>query len=315
MTTLSNLKLLKQIFPSPKYKGYCGKICIIGGNENYTGAPYYSAISSLRFGADLAHIYCSKQNSTVISSYSPELIVHPFLFGLEDIGDVPAYVDVDRTPAFNRLEANVEVWFERFSAFVLGPGLGGRDCPGIMNTQIKLFINNFPKDKPLIIDADGLWFLSQFYDNWDDLPELTILTPNTVEYMRLKKTDFDLSKFYILEKGEVDKLHYKNKTIELQSSEKSSENYNSKGMSRRPGGQGDILAGMIATIACWYNNYSENEEFRSEENFVSVLSAGCEILRLAQERAFSKKFRGTISSDVIEEIPGVVYEHVLNYEF
>ena len=30
-------------------------------------------------GADLVHVFCAKQASTVIKTYSPELIVLPFL--------------------------------------------------------------------------------------------------------------------------------------------------------------------------------------------------------------------------------------------
>lgn len=30
-------------------------------------------------GADLSHVFCTKDAATVIKSYSPELIVHPIL--------------------------------------------------------------------------------------------------------------------------------------------------------------------------------------------------------------------------------------------
>lgn len=30
-------------------------------------------------GADLSHVFCTKDAATVIKSYSPELIVHPVL--------------------------------------------------------------------------------------------------------------------------------------------------------------------------------------------------------------------------------------------
>lgn len=45
----------------------------------YTGAPYFSAISALKTGADLVHVFCEREAGQVIKAYSPELIVHPVL--------------------------------------------------------------------------------------------------------------------------------------------------------------------------------------------------------------------------------------------
>ena len=52
----------------------------------HSGAPYYAAISSLKAGADLSHVYCMEAAASVIKSYSPELIVHPVLVGLNHFG-------------------------------------------------------------------------------------------------------------------------------------------------------------------------------------------------------------------------------------
>lgn len=53
------------------YKGDNGRIGVIGGSYEFTGAPFYSAISALKSGADLAHIFCSKSSSISIKAYSP----------------------------------------------------------------------------------------------------------------------------------------------------------------------------------------------------------------------------------------------------
>ena len=44
----------------------------------YTGAPYYAGMASLRFGADLAFVFSSEAASGPIKGYSPELMVVPF---------------------------------------------------------------------------------------------------------------------------------------------------------------------------------------------------------------------------------------------
>lgn len=34
-------------------KGQLGRVAVIGGSEDYTGAPYFSAMASARLGADM----------------------------------------------------------------------------------------------------------------------------------------------------------------------------------------------------------------------------------------------------------------------
>ncbi|KAK9877624.1 hypothetical protein WA026_019294 [Henosepilachna vigintioctopunctata] len=41
-----------------KHKRQAGRICVFGGSLEYTGAPYYAAITSLKVGADLVYVFC-----------------------------------------------------------------------------------------------------------------------------------------------------------------------------------------------------------------------------------------------------------------
>ncbi|XP_034521369.1 ATP-dependent (S)-NAD(P)H-hydrate dehydratase isoform X1 [Ailuropoda melanoleuca] len=107
----TTLQLVRNIIPpltSKKHKGQDGRIGIVGGCQEYTGAPYFAAISALKVGADLSHVFCTREAAPVIKSYSPELIVHPVL-------DRPSAV------------SNVEEWLPRLHALVVGPGLGRDD--------------------------------------------------------------------------------------------------------------------------------------------------------------------------------------------
>ena len=65
-------------------KGESGRIGILGGCFQYTGAPYYAAISALYSGADIVHIFCAYQAAIPIKSYSPEIIVHPCILDSEE---------------------------------------------------------------------------------------------------------------------------------------------------------------------------------------------------------------------------------------
>lgn len=178
--------------------------------------------------------------------------------------------------------------------------------------MIKLILSNLPKNKPLIIDADGLWFLSKFYDTWPELPKLTILTPNVVEWSRIKKMYSEddhleehersklfknfLQKVIVLEKGEIDQI-----TIYGQSSELPLNKLPE--IDRRCGGQGDILTGILATYLNWFM-MGDNHDSEILEIFIQ---AACETMRVAGLQAFEKKYYGTLATDIIEEIPSVFY--------
>ncbi|XP_036156309.1 ATP-dependent (S)-NAD(P)H-hydrate dehydratase isoform X5 [Myotis myotis] len=108
----NTFQLVKNIIPpltTKKHKGQDGRIGIVGGSQEYTGAPYFAAISALKVGADLSHVFCTREAAPVIKSYSPELIVHPVL-------DSPDAVH------------EVEKWLPRLHALVVGPGLGREEA-------------------------------------------------------------------------------------------------------------------------------------------------------------------------------------------
>lgn len=52
-----------------------GRVGIFGGSKDYTGAPFYASIASLRMGADLAYVFTAQEAAPAIKAYSPELMV------------------------------------------------------------------------------------------------------------------------------------------------------------------------------------------------------------------------------------------------
>lgn len=84
------------------HKGQHGKVSVIGGNRDFTGAPYFSAYSAMQAGADYGNVCCTPDAAAVIKTYAPELIVIPCMLQLSDICDhwvrpcnascMPAYV-------------------------------------------------------------------------------------------------------------------------------------------------------------------------------------------------------------------------------
>ena len=90
---LATLRLLVPTLTAERYKGQAGKVAVVGGCADYTGAPYYAAASALKLGvrlcpcvvlrlpfmphdrslsvtpsapqADLSHVFCSDAATTV----------------------------------------------------------------------------------------------------------------------------------------------------------------------------------------------------------------------------------------------------------
>ncbi|XP_055694940.1 ATP-dependent (S)-NAD(P)H-hydrate dehydratase [Lutzomyia longipalpis] len=268
------------------HKGQAGRIGIIGGSVEYTGAPYFAGISALRVGADLVHIFCCQSAATVIKSYSPELIVHPVL-------DLPCAME------------KMEKWLDRLHVLVIGPGLG-RDHIVLENVA-ELMKHIRHSGIKVIFDADALHLLTLDLSLVRDLNG-AILTPNAVEFRRLfgeTKSTVDLKEFIgknvtVLEKGLSDRIYDVTLTNQVYPLPPG-------GSARRCGGQGDLLAGALATFYCWALNHKQENNPALVACFAaSFLTKHC------NEEAFREKGRGTLCGDMIEQIPKIFrkyFEH------
>jgi ATP-dependent NAD(P)H-hydrate dehydratase len=282
------------------YKGRAGRIGVIGGSLEYTGAPYFCAISALKVGCDLSHVFCPRDAAPVIKSYSPELIVHPIL----DAG--------------NALEL-IKPWLPRLHVLVIGPGLG-RD-PSILGTvgSIIQFCRDKPDyGKPLVIDADGLFMITERPEIIRNYPKGVILTPNAIEFSRLAKSVLDEnweatpnpnpehvralavamgSNIVVVHKGASDVISTGSDGVVVKCS--------AGGSGRRCGGQGDLLSGSLGTFYCW----AVFKAVRDPPEHVALLPpsviaayAGCRLTRECNQRAVAKAGRSALTTDMLEEI-------------
>jgi ATP-dependent NAD(P)H-hydrate dehydratase len=130
-------------------KGQHGRCAVVGGSEEYTGAPYYAAISCLKTGADLSFVLCSRAAATPIKAYSPELIVHPIF--------KDAVLPNERNIR-SEIEAAIAV-LDRADSVVFGPGLG-RDSTTLKVVR-ELVSWTAAHHIPTVLDGDALWMLAQ----------------------------------------------------------------------------------------------------------------------------------------------------------
>lgn len=307
---------------SESHKGQLGRIGVVGGSVEYTGAPYYAAISALHVGADLAWIFTARDAAIPIKSYSPETIVIPAYDSAQSDEDVR-----------DSLLANVEPWLDRMHGLVVGPGLGRRE--GVLEGVAAIVERAAKSGMPVVVDADGLFLAVQ-------RPEIisghsnVILTPNAVEFDRLKKrvlaveakpTDETivpdavrdakelvdvcsaLGGVTIIRKGSVDLISDGQSVLAVDET----------GSPRRCGGIGDVLAGATAVLAVWSSRHhrdssakstsvivasSEDDDGRKQRSFqasrqVWACYGASVVARRAAANAFASKHRGMTAPDII----------------
>lgn len=283
---------------------------------SYTGAPYFSAHAAAVFGADLSHIICEKNAATVIKSYSPNLMVHPYLYESDNVPD--AYKNNKDKFVQEKVLPKVKSLLSRVHVAVVGPGLG-RDS--LMLDTLEIVIKYLrEKEIPIIIDADALFLISQ-------KPELikgydrAILTPNVVEFKRLAealkidtnenkqeeeaiKASKTLGNVTIVRKGATDLIVKGEHVIKS----------DIKGSDRRAGGQGDTLTGTIATLVAWGQAYKSQlwehpNELEDDSLFLLAGFGGSVVTRYAAREAFKSQGRALQATDVHAQV-GHAYQVV-----
>ncbi|KYR02813.1 hypothetical protein DLAC_00279 [Tieghemostelium lacteum] len=278
------------------HKGQAGRIAVLGGSKEYTGAPYFSAITAMRMGSDICHIFATTEGgtATALKTMDPDLIVHP----------------IEKNDP-----SDIIPWLLSLHCIVIGPGLGR--TVGAWNCAKEVMKAARNINLPMVLDGDILRLLCvnkgldiiQGYDK-------VILTPNVVEYNQLsnaikeitgdssaslltpQQISTQLGNVTIVQKGQTDHITDGNQTVSC----------DEPGMPRRCGGQGDFLAGAVAAMYTWanlYYKYNLNESPKDQAYPLELLSsyAACTFLRRCSSAAFSKHKRSTITKDILKQIP------------
>ena len=184
------------------YKGSSGRIGVLGGSAQYTGAPYYAAMSALKTGCDLAFVFCAEEAAVPIKCYSPELMVAPVYnakafdeqSGMESSS---AEEEERKEILIDEMVSRVTAYIPRMHCLIVGPGLGR--CPLVMEAASRIIRAAIEQNLSIVIDADGLYMLSltkynNILDGMSDADcdtkrnvSKVVLTPNVVEFERLRK--------------------------------------------------------------------------------------------------------------------------------
>jgi len=153
-TTLEEMKPVLKVRSLHANKGTFGKVLLIAGSPEMTGAAILSLRGALRSGAGLVYLRIPAAAIPVIQSAVPEALIQP---SEAPIGDLSG-----------------------FAAIAIGPGIGLH--PAQM-TYLKTILTLKPE--LLVLDADALNLIAAHTDLLDALPHNAILTPHPKEFDRL----------------------------------------------------------------------------------------------------------------------------------
>jgi len=222
------------------HKGQNGNVLVVGGSNEYSGAPALAALSALRSGADISIVACPTSVASPIRSYSPDLIVK----GLSD-----NYINFDDTSKILEISKKAD-------SMVIGCGIG-------MEEETSLALNEMIEkiQKPIVIDADALKILDSnlISEHRNEI----VLTPHKAEFKAFFGVDIpeklsqkiDIVSEYSKEctctvvlKGNVDIIS-NGESVKLNDT-------GNPGMT--VGGTGDVLAGLIGGLLAQGHNAYES---------------------------------------------------------
>jgi NAD(P)H-hydrate epimerase len=268
-------------------KGTYGKVLIIAGSVNMSGACFLSAKAAYRTGAGLVKVLTVEDNRTILQTLLPEALVSTYQ------ADIP----MDKTE-MEKILTDIS-WA---TVIVIGPGIGiSQKSEKILD----LVVQN--AKVPIIIDADAINILadrnhksgSNLEEITEKLAENTILTPHLKELSRLINLPVAEITNNLL--GVADQCTHGNKIIFTIKDARTIVAYenmryiNTSGNSgMATGGSGDVLTGIIAALVA-------QGLIPSEAAMLGVYIHG-----LAGDKAMVKKGQyALIASDIIEELAEV----------
>ena len=277
-------------------KGTYGKVLVIAGSKNMSGAAYFAATAAYRMGAGLVRILTAQENREILQRQIPEAILTTYETLEEGISEADA--------------ESIKEAVSWASVIVLGPGLG----LSAMSARIVNYVICECK-VPLVIDADGLNIISRMITEKvpaeegvegrirylaELLPPETILTPHKKELSVLTGIPLkDLVGCLIDSSAPCtynNDLIYVKKDVRTIVSFGKSDYINVSGNDgMATAGSGDVLTGMIAGLLA-----------QGETNKMAAM-AGCFLHGLAGDAAARNKGpRSMLASDILEAIPEVL---------
>lgn len=157
--------------PASANKGTFGKVLVVAGSTNYTGAAYLACMGAARVGTGLVTLSTAKSLQPILASKLTEVTYLP--------------LPESATGILNSEAASVlQQYLPNYNVLLMGCGLG-QNAEVIEFIKSSLFDLPQTRSMPLVLDADALNTLAQIPQWWQKLGRDVILTPHPGEMVRL----------------------------------------------------------------------------------------------------------------------------------
>ena len=223
--------------PDDAHKGTMGTLCAVTGSCGYAGAAVLSAKAALRSGVGLHY------------QVLPEVIYPIFASAVHESVCVTVRGSFVGTLCRDNIPAILNT-IGRSTAVLIGCGMGNSpDTADVLRGVVRRC------SVPLVIDADGINVLSEHIDILNDRCGALILTPHVKEFSRLSGIPVPDVLSHQQEVAEAFAAAHEGVTLVLKShrtviARKGESCLNTAGNSgMAKGGSGDVLAGVIASLA------------------------------------------------------------------
>lgn len=150
------------------HKGNNGRLLIVGGSADYSGAPAIAGMAAIGAGCDLVYVASPEKSAEAIKSTSPDLIVKSLPGDKLSLSHSQEIIDLA----------------DKVDAVLIGPGAGIDDDTSKLFNVLAAKIK-----KPLVLDADSLKQIEMsLIKNRSDV----ILTPHIFEFKSFFNVNDDL---------------------------------------------------------------------------------------------------------------------------
>ncbi len=267
------------------HKGNNGKLLIVGGSSDYSGAPAIAGMAAIGAGCDLVYVATPEKSAEAIKSTSPDLIVKSLEGDNLSLGHL----------------AEILKMAEDVDAVLIGPG------SGIDEETAKLFNVLVTKiKKPIVLDADALKQVElNLIKNREDI----ILTPHIFEFKSFfnvsdnlkleidsydfKKVDENITEFQQIT-SQIDSTVIVKGQYDLILSDTRFRINKSGNPGMTVGGTGDALSGICAAL------------LTHGLNSFDAACLGVFINGLAGDEAYKVKGNGFSATDLVSYIGNVI---------
>lgn len=267
------------------HKYSTGKAYIIAGSRGFSGAALLASTAALRSGAGLVRLALPESLSNIAESVSLETIIDSCPETIDQS------LDYDALPG---LKDGCE-WAD---VVAIGPGLGRHEDTLDLVKQLIQEI-----DRPLVIDADALYAISQDVQILKERTAPTILTPHLGEFKRLiadrdqnEKTMWQLAQEFSTEFGVFLLLKGAPSLLATPGGEITINDTGYAGMAT--GGSGDVLTGVLAGLWAQWKQTPEILKFAMHIHG-----------RAADLNRHEKGVLGLIASDIVQALPEALKEY------